>query len=109
MEKQNKKIICINAAENKGYEQVIFVMRDEKTLTCQNNTAPINFIHEAEKIINKKLETANLYGLQQNATIKKDGAITQLIIKKSSAFDIGLNICLMLACLFLTFMLISMG
>ena len=110
MKKQNKKIICIDAAENKNYEQVIFIMKDEKNPVVIKNAAPINFVQEAEKIINRKLETSGLYSLKQNASIKKDSAgITQLVIRKSSPFDIGLNICLMLACLFLTGMLISMG
>ena len=109
MDNQNKRIICINAAEDKGYEQVIFIMKDEKSIANSPNSEPINFVQEAEKIINNKLATSNLYGLKQNAILKKDGSITQLIIKKSSALDIGLNICLMLACLFLTVMLISLA
>jgi len=108
MEKQNKKIICINAGKNKGYEQVIFVMKDEKKLGSINSAAPVNFVQEAEKIINSKLETTGLYK-PQSATIKKDGGITQLIIKKSSPMDIALNICLMCACIFLTIMLLNIS
>ena len=111
MKKHNKKIICINTNENIGYEQVIFVLRDEKDSSLTHSTAPtkaepINFVLEAERIINQKLATSGLSELKQNATIKKDGLITQLIIRRSSVFDIWLNICLMLACLFLTGMLI---
>jgi len=102
MDKQNKKVICIRANEDKDYEQIIFVMKDENGTQIMKNKGRLNFVQEAEKIINEKLERSGIQKVQQNAVIKRDDTITQLIIKRSSTFDVALNICMLFGCLFLT-------
>ncbi|MDL2248169.1 hypothetical protein LJB89_00530 [Tyzzerella sp. OttesenSCG-928-J15] len=107
MSKQNKKVICIKAEDDKIYDQVIFIMKNDEKGPNITGREKINFVNEAEKIINNKLAKTGINKIQQSAVLKKEESITKLIIKKSSTVDVIMNICLLFSCIFLTAIIIS--
>ncbi|MDR2899799.1 MAG: hypothetical protein LBU94_05765 [Clostridiales bacterium] len=108
MSKQNKKVICIKADSGKEYEQVIFVMKDNGRDSALKDRARINFVVEAERIINSKLDMSSIHKAQQNAVLRRENGISQLIIKRTSGLDVALNVILMTACLMLSGILFYM-
>ncbi|MCL2564632.1 MAG: hypothetical protein FWE24_02325 [Defluviitaleaceae bacterium] len=101
MKKEQKKVICIKADENKDYEQIIFIMKNETKANAMKEKGRLNFVMEAEKIINTKYDDGNIYRGQKNAVLEKGDSVNRLIIKQSSPFDIVLNVAMMAGCIFL--------
>jgi len=101
MEKEPKKVICIKADRNKDYEQIIFVMKDEAKAQAMKEKGHLNFILEAERIINAKYDNGGIYRGEKKAVLEKSDSVNRLVIKQSSTFDIVLNVAMMAGCLFL--------
>lgn len=101
MEKEQKKVICIKADKHKEYEQIIFVMKDSAKAQAMKDKGRMNFVLEAERIIDRKFDNGNIYRGQQKAVLEKGDGVNRLVIKQSSAFDIILNVVMMAGCLFL--------
>jgi len=101
MEKEQKKVICIKADKSKDYDQIIFVMKDEAKAQSMKEKGRLNFVLEAERIINSKFDNGNIYRGQKKAILEKSDSVNRLVIKQSSTFDIALNVAMMAGCLFL--------
>ena len=101
MGKSNKKVICINGDDSKLYDQVIFIMKDGINNVNDNNKKPIDFVFEAEKIINAHINNDKNIKKQEitNVTTRTKDGIQQIVIKKSGKFDIILNIVMLVCCI----------
>ncbi len=83
MQEDNKKVIMIDGKNSEWYEKAIFIMRGD----VNTDNKPVDFINEAEKIINSYI-------------IKSASAINEIKFKSKSKinndkkFDTILNVCL---------------
>lgn len=91
-----KKVILINGNNSKWYEQVIFIVKDQKT-----NNIPKNLVLEAEKIINeymdKKYNTNCIQAVKNNTENKNKNKI--------KFYNNLLNISIFLTIIFICFLL----
>lgn len=94
----NERIILIKGDNSKWYDQAIFIVKKN----VPQNKIPIDFVKEAEKIINGYL-VKNKHSYSHIATVKPDGRAKK---KSSNTFDLFLNAIMLLSCVFITAMLI---
>ena len=87
MQENNKKIIMVDGKQSEWYEKAIFIMRSD--INTENKT--VDFVKEAEKIINS-------YMLKTSSAItQKSSTITDKRVKKSGLSNKELNIILNIA------------
>ena len=84
----NKRIILINGDSTKWYEQAIFIVKRN----AAQNELPVDFVKEAEKIINSYL------GGMGNSAVSSGFplAVTAPRIKKYRRFNFMLNLILLI-------------
>jgi len=105
MQEKNKKVISISGDKNSKYEQVIFIMKNKN-----EEKRVVDFVEEAEKIIsgysnnNKDIIKRELKG----ASVETVNGVKTLVIRKSRAEDVVLNIIILLSCIALAVLLIYM-
>lgn len=106
MNNKGKKVICINGDKSKLYTQVIFIMKERELAI--NKKVPIDFVSEAEKIINGYINENPeiIKNKANNAYIKNNEGIQQLVIKKSNSMDIILNALILASCVGLSLLLL---
>lgn len=103
--KKTRKVICVQGDESKEYEQVIFVLKDRANTKKKSPAAKMDFVLEAEKIINAKLQQGKkeIQKMQKNAVLQMENGIQQIIIKKGTRLETALNVFLVSS----SFLLIS--
>lgn len=109
MEKEQKKVICIRADGDKDYEQIIFVMKDEAKARSMKEKGRINLVMEAENIISSKFDSGNICKEQKNAVLERGEIVDRLVIRQKSTFDIVLNACMIVGCIFLVAALVFLS
>lgn len=104
---EKKKVILIKGDNSKWYEEAIFIMRTD----IPSKSIPIDFVLEAEKIINNYMQkclssqnkTLSLIK-PQNKMISKEHTTVKREDKKLNNI---LNICIVLCCILLSVILYS--
>lgn len=100
----NKRVILITGDKTKWYEQAIFIVKKN----IQQTDVPLNFIDEAEKIVENYMIGNNIL-LNQTGYTKAEYAMANSNInkivknkakkpKRKSSFDFMLNIAMILGC-----------
>lgn len=95
----NKRVILITGDKTKWYEQAIFIVKKN----IQHTDVPLNFIDEAEKIIENYMLDKNTF-LNQPEYALADSNINKIIKnkarkpKRKSGFDFMLNITMLIGC-----------
>lgn len=84
----------ISGDKSKIYEQVIFILRPEKAL----NTDKVDFVYEAEKIINNYVSKKYNQNISMSKSIPSK---SKVINDKHKELDNILNICIVLCCVLL--------
>ena len=94
--KPTERVILVKGDETKWYNQAIFIVNKDMPATKM----PVDFVAEAEKIIYNHVRATRGPSLPAAyaATTPPARAVASRPRKKSSAFDVTLNIMMILAC-----------
>lgn len=87
----SERVILIKGDHSKWYDQAIFIVKKN----IPQNKIPVDFVAEAEKIINGYVGVGGSHAL---ATTRRS---TEKRTKKSSNFDLFLNLIMLGSCLVL--------
>ncbi len=91
MKEDNKKVIMVDGKRSEWYEKAIFIMRSD----INTDNKPIDFVNEAEKIINSYMVKSTL---KINEIKNKQKSIK---VTKNTNLNLILNICLLLSVILL--------
>jgi hypothetical protein len=90
-EEDSKKVIMVDGKRSEWYEKAIFIMRSDINI----GNKPVDFVSEAEKIINS-------YMTKKVDTVSTTKSITKKInVYNSKRITVILNICLLLSTILL--------
>lgn len=90
-EEDSKKVIMVDGKRSEWYEKAIFIMRSDINLANK----PVDFVNEAEKIINS-------YMTKKVDTVSTTKSITKKInVYNSKRISVILNVCLLLSTILL--------
>lgn len=91
MKEDNKKVIMVDGKRSEWYEKAIFIMRSD--INTENK--PVDFVSEAEKIINS-------YMIKSADTINEIKAgVKPIKVTKNKNLNLILNLCLILSIMLL--------
>lgn len=91
MKEENKKVIMVDGKRSEWYEKAIFIMRGD----INTESKPVDFVSEAEKIINSYMVKSSLPITEIKSKPK------QIRVGKSKNLTLILNICLILSIILL--------
>ncbi len=92
-----KRVILINGDDTKWYEQAIFIVKKD----VDGAMVPVDFVSEAEKIINDYMKTKNIpnpYAAYQKQISKQPKKMRKTV---NGAVDFILNGAMLLSCVLL--------
>lgn len=103
-----KKVILINGDSSKWYEQAIFIINPD----ISANNIPIDFVSEAERIINNYMMNQKKYNtktssIPQMPSKKNIVQKKEIVYKNNKTLDVILNTCVFLCIVLIGIILYS--